>query len=205
MSMFEVREPSYKLVETRFGDTLRFIAFREMGDANRWRELVFLNRLEHPYLTNDPKEASESVILTGSPIKVPVVEGLNNNRIDADYVYARDVKLDGRQLQASASGDLELCAGVDNLNQQLRHRVITPRGQMVHHPSYGCYIWRLLGGTNGYIAGLLGSDYVKAALEADYRVKSVVRSDAEVIGESLQVKAVAVAIDGTEVGLSVGI
>lgn len=198
MSIFERQEPRYRLAETQYGDTLRAVAFRELGDAKRWPELVYLNKLQPPFLTNVASEAGPSVILAGQKIKVPAIDGIGGAGVDAERVYGRDAVLTSKRLDVTVSGDIAVCSGVSNLHQQLVHRVVTPKGQLFHHPKYGSFVHRLMGSKNGPIASLLASDYVRAALESDYRVRSVKTSNADVSGDTLRVTAVAVAIDGTD-------
>lgn len=204
MSIFERQEPRYRLVETQYGDTLRVVAFRELGDASRWAELVYLNKLQPPFLTNDASEAGPNVILAGQKIKVPTIDGIGGSGVDADRVYGRDAALTEKRLGVTPSGDLAVFVGVDNLRQQLVHRVVTPKGQLIFHPKYGSFLHRLMGAKNGPITSLLGADYLKAALESDYRVRSVKPSTAEVSGDALRATAIAVAIDGTELPVSIG-
>lgn len=204
MNLFERAEPRYRLAETHYGDTLRSVAFRELGDASKWVELVWLNKLQPPFLTDVASEAGPHVILAGQKIKVPTIDGIGGNGVDADRVYGRDASLTGKRLGVTVSGDLAVFSGVDNLRQQLEHRVVTPKGQLVFHPKYGSFLHRLMGSKNGPIASILASDYVRAALASDYRVRSVRLSTAEVAGDALRATAVAVAIDGAEVPLSIG-
>ncbi len=204
MSQFEQAEPSYRLIETHFGDDLQAVAAREMGDANRWVEIVWLNKLVPPYLTDDPRRVAAGVKLTGSYLKVPAPVGVWTDDAESGQVYERDCALVGKMLQADADGDLMVVAGSDNLRQQLSHRIVTPTGQARRHPDYGCKIWRLMGKVNGPTAGLLGAEYVRASLRADYRVSSVKTSKAEVKLDSVRVTARAIAIEGSAVDLLVG-
>lgn len=202
MSEFQRSMPSYRLVETRFGDSLPSIAAREMGDANRWPELVWLNNLLHPYLTDDERLASDSVLLAGSIIKVPAPVGVYTQDADKGQVYERDCRMQRRRLVINDDGDFDVVAGSDNFRQQLLHRVVTPRGQATRHPEYGCLAWRLLGTVSGPVAGALAARYVKAALQADYRVASVSRSLADVTGDAIRVSATANGIAGGSVDVS---
>lgn len=204
MSTFESSEPTYRLAETHFGDDLQAVALREVGDANRWTELVWLNKLVHPYITDDPRRVVPGVILSGGYIKVPAPVGVWTDDASRGQVYERDCALVNKQLREDASGDLSVFAGSDNLRQQLSHRVVTPVGQARRHPEYGCLIWRLMGRVNGATAGLLGAEYVKAALRADYRVAKVDFSTAAIQRDSINVKARAVAIEGSAVDLLIG-
>lgn len=196
MSEFERRVPSCRFAEIHHGDTLQALAAREMGDANRWPELVWVNSLTHPYLTGDPGLVGPGVLLYGSLIKVPAPVGLAAGTVDDGRVYGRDCRLVGRMLSAAADGDLDIASGADNLRQQLSHAVSTPRGQATRHPNYGCMVWRLVGRVSGPTAAKLGAEYVKATLAADYRVSKVDYSRAEISGDAVHVTARAIAIEG---------
>lgn len=204
MSDFERVLPTHRLVQIHHDDSLQAIADREMGDANRWPELVWLNSLKHPYLTDDPGQATKHVLLSGTYIRVPAPVGINAADSNRGQVFERDCRMTDKLLQVGEGGDLDVASGADNLRQQLQHRVSTPRGQATRHPDYGCLIWRLLGTVNGPVAGFLGSEYVKSALKADYRVSSVTSSTAEVIGDRISITAQAKAIEGSVVDVVTG-
>lgn len=203
MSDFERQMPPYRLVETHFADDLQAVAARELGDANRWPELVWLNSLVHPYITDDEQRASAGVLLSGQFIKVPSATGVYTEEAERGQVYERDCQLVGRQLQAE-NGDFAIVTGVDNLRQQLSHRIATPRGQARRHPEYGCLIYRLKGAKNGPTAAMLGAQYVKSALAADYRVREVTSSSAEIIGDVVRIEARATAIEGGAIDIVQG-
>lgn len=201
MSEFERDLPAFRLVETHQGDDLQAIAARELGDANRWPELVWLNKLTFPYLTGDTQSASSSVLLFGSLIKVPAPVGVYSDESDRGKVYGRDCRMYQRQLIEDGFGDIDIVTGTNNLNQQLRHRIDTPRGQARRHPEYGCLIWRLVGKVNGPTAGALGAAYVRSALLADYRVSQVTSAAATIEGDVIRVTATAEAIAGGQIDL----
>lgn len=202
MSQFEKLLPPFRLAQIHHGDDLQSIAAREMGDANRWPELVWVNSLTHPYVTGDERLASASVLLYGGMIKVPAPVGVYTDNAEDGRVYERDCRMQGRLLVDSGSGDLDIVTGIDNLKQQLQHRIDTPRGQARRHPEYGCLIWRLVGKVNGPTAGALAAGYLKSAIAADYRIARVGRSVATVAGDSIKAQASAVAVDGSTVDLS---
>lgn len=203
MSDFEKVMPDYRLAETRFGDDLQAVAAREMGDANRWPELVWLNSLTYPYLTDDKARVNDTVLLNGSLIRVPAPVGVYTDTADRGQVYERDCKLTNKMLSDDGNGDFLVVAGAKNLTQQLQHRLNTPRGQARRHPEYGCMIWRMLGKVTGPTATMLGAQYVKSALQADYRVASVKSSVATASGDAILVTATAEAIAGGSVDLGV--
>lgn len=202
MSDFEREMPSYRLAETHRGDTLERVAARELGDANRWIDLVWVNGLSHPYLTDDEAEASDSVILTGSLIRIPAPKGVYTDTADRGQVYERDCRMVNRRLTDDGNGDFAVVAGIPNLKQQLTHRIDTPRGQLLRHPEYGCLIHSLKGTVTGPVANMLGAQYVKAALQADYRVSAVTSSTATSTGDVVDIQATAEAIAGGTVDIS---
>jgi phage baseplate assembly protein W len=203
VSDFERPLPSYRLAQTHWNDDLQAVAAREMGDANRWPELVWLNALVPPYITTDDRQVGASVLLAGAFIKVPAPASVWTDGAERGQVYERDCLLVGRQLTDDGNGDLAVVTGADNLRQQLQHAVSTPRGQARRHPEYGCLVWRLQGTVNGPVAAKLGAEYVKATLKSDYRVKSVDYSKAEVSGDAVRITARAVAIEGGVVDLAI--
>ena len=203
MSEFERELPSFRLAQIHHGDDLPTIAGREMGDANRWPELVWLNSLTHPYVTDNAALASSSVLLSGAFIRVPAPVGLATGDTDAGRVFERDCLLTAKALTVDDGGDLAVVTGADNLRQQLSHLIGTPRGQARRHPEYGCLIWRLVGTVNGPAASLMGAEYVRSALRSDYRVSSVSSSDAEVVGDAVRITARAIAIEGGVVDVAI--
>ena len=201
---FERELPPFRLVETHQGDDLPAIAYRELGDANRWVELVWINRLSYPYITDDIDQAAEGVLLAGSLIRVPSPAGFTEDKSSTEDVYERDVRLVGRLLVDDGKGDFQVVGGVDNLTQQLAHALDTPRGQLIRHPSYGCMVWRILGLKNGPLATTLGAEYVKSTLLADYRVSNVSTAAAEVMGDSVKITAIAEALAGGTIQIRAG-
>lgn len=204
MSDFERVQPPVRLAEIHQGDTLQRIAAREMGDANRWPELVWINSLSPPYLTGDERQVAPGVLMFGALIKVPAPVGVYTDSTDRGEAYARDCQLTGKMLLDDGRGDFAVASGTANLKQQLSHVISTPRGQATRHPNYGCLVWRLQGTVNGPVAAKLGAEYVKSALLSDYRVSSVASSVADASGDVLQVVARAIAIDGSAVDLVLG-
>jgi len=196
MSEFERELPTYRLVETHHGDDLQTVAYRELGDANRWPELVWINELIHPYLTDDPASVRRGVLLNGGLVKVPSPAGFTEDKSSTEDVYERDILLSSRALADDGNGDFAVVSGVDNLTQQLSHAVSTPRGDLQRHPEYGCLVWQLFGTVNGPLAGALGAQYVKSTLAADYRVSNVSYSAAAVEGDVIRVTAEAQALFG---------
>jgi phage baseplate assembly protein W len=201
LSEFDRALPTYRLAETVYGDDLQAVAGRELGDPNRWAELVWINSLSPPYITDDASLASARVLLSGALIKVPSPVGVWTNEAERGQVYERDCEVVSRQLSVDDGGDLSVLRGADNLRQQLQHRLDTPRGQARRHPDYGNLTFRLIGAINGPTAAALGAAYVKSTLMADYRVKTVEYSKASVSGDVIRIEARIVAIEGGVIDL----
>jgi phage baseplate assembly protein W len=196
---FEKAMPSYRLAKTHHSDTLQMVAYRELGDANRWIELIWMNNLSDPYLTDDVNLVSSSVLLTGSLIRVPAAAGVTSTTQETGQVFERDVALVNRRLAVDDTGDIMTVSGIDNLSEQLGKRLDTPKGQLIRHPKYGCRLHELLGKVTGPAADLLGAQYVKSSLKADYRISSVTSVTGTSAGDSISVVANAMAIDGNTV------
>ncbi|EDY2030046.1 hypothetical protein GTB64_004488 [Salmonella enterica] len=206
MAEFETALPQYRLAQTQYGDTLQSVAARELGDENRWIELVWLNDLLTPYLTDDETQATSRCLLTGTLIRVPSTQGfdeLTRSQTEPGQIYERDIKMTNRRLTLNANGDIDVIAGYKNLTQQLRHRLNTPMGQLKRHPLYGCRVHELKGKVQGPLLTTLSAQYVKTAIKAEYRIARVVSTVAEAQGDRVLVQAIGEAIAGDKLDLTV--
>lgn len=181
-------QTGYRHIETAYSDTLQRIAERELGDAARWVDIAALNGLLPPYLTGNPAEVSDKVLLYGALLLVPAPRPTVLASLDPALVFERDLSLRAGQLTASG-GDFELFDGVPNLKQALIHAVSTEKGELLFHRDYGCDVARLKGELNGPVADLLAAAYVSSTLKADSRVKEVIAARAETVGDELRVDA----------------
>lgn len=193
----------YRYAETHHGDTIHRVAFRELGDASRWPEIVWINGLVHPYITDDPEKASDKVLLAGGMLVIPAAVAMVGSSTDPFKVFDADCLLSRGELTADSDGDFRVVSGRENLKQQLVHRIITDKGTFLFHPDYGCSIRRMLGVINGPTAALLSAEYVKASLLSDDRVSEVARSVAEVVGDTIAVSAEIEPISGRSVDIEV--
>lgn len=146
----------------RPGEDIRDIAFRLLGDRSRWRILVTLNRLRYPYIGT----VSESgVLIPGDAILypadtvIPKNSGLVNSQIQTSnetknnaqantpgqIAYGRDLRLQSvfiggeeiTDLVINQRGDLGSVAGVPNIEQAIRVKFITSRGELPAHSKFG--------------------------------------------------------------------
>ncbi|HHA3594139.1 TPA: hypothetical protein ACODIZ_003666 [Salmonella enterica subsp. enterica serovar Newport] len=206
MAEFDKPMPEYRLAQTHYGDTLQDVAYRELNDESRWVELVWLNDLNYPYLTDDTAQVTANVILNGSLIRIPAVAGVSQytrNQTEPGQIYERDIKMVNRRLMLDEDGDIAVVAGVKNLTQQLRHRINTPRGQLRRHFDYGCRVHELRGKVNGPLAAHLAREYLKTAINAEYRISRITSITGSSEGDVIRAYATGEAIAGDSIDLTV--
>jgi phage baseplate assembly protein W len=189
MSIFDKNISGFRYVATEFGDTMPELAYRELGDAERWPEIVWMNELVHPYITDVAADAGTGVILSGQQIKVPAARQSVAPTTGADEVYGRDCLLMDGMLSDDGTGDFSVVSGIANFKQQIKNRIDTPRGDLIFHPTYGCSIHIIKGETDSPSRLRLSAEYVKAALLEDYRVSDVTSASATAAGDADEVRA----------------
>lgn len=198
--------PGFRFAEVLVGDTIQRLALRELGDARRWPELVSINGLVPPYLTDDPALASGQVVAAGGMVVVPAPASVAGDQLDPVRVFERDIVLVDGQLGDDGLGDFALVEGLDNLRQFLCHLVATDKGELLFHATYGSALWSLVGTGNGANAALLAGEYVRSAIEADPRVREVASVRATAQGDAilLEVEVVPVSFSPFSLQFNVG-
>ena len=190
----------FRRADTRLGDTVQKIALRETGDAANWYDIVALNGLLPPYLTDDFASASPTVLWAGQQtIKIPAPAPAASGVADADAVFGTDMALTGGRLTATDSGDFAVVAGVPNLAQALGNRLATHPGDLLYHPEYGCSIYKLLGQGGTATANLYAAAQLARALRSDARISSVEDAVANLAGDTITASATAITVDGKRV------
>ncbi|HET8550954.1 MAG TPA: hypothetical protein VFM97_00580 [Gammaproteobacteria bacterium] len=190
----------FRRVPTLHGDTLQKIAARELGDATQWYRLIYLNGLHAPYITDDPAQAGNGVILAGDTILLPAAGNAAIRSNDPDNVYGDDIALAGGRLRVE-NGDLAIVGGVANVSQALSNRVRTQQGELRFHPRYGCSARQLIGHKNGPGA-LAAAGFVKRSLATDYRVRRVPDARATVEGDAVRIAATVEVVTGEQLEVS---
>lgn len=185
----------YRFVLTQWGDTLQKVAARELGDAGRWAEIIVLNGMVYPYLTDDPDAVIPGVFLNGGYITIPAsTPGAATN--DPNEVFGQDILLTDGKL-TFANGDVAIVSGLKNLEQALGNALKTDQGELLYHTSYGSLVRTVIGGKNDPVATLLAANYAKEVVAADGRIQSVTSSVGTSKGDAISVTVVAETIQGT--------
>lgn len=193
--------PGYRIAGTRRGDTMQAIALRELGDAARWYDLVAVNNLAPPFITDEPSLAGPRVLLAGTNIVIPAPAPAESGVAAQDRdVFGTDCALRDGFLAVNDRGGIALVSGATNLSQAIRHVIATEPGEMVFHADYGCQVWELRGARNDQIADALAGYFVKAALTRDPRI-SEAKATATVVGDALEVEVEAITTDGRRVAV----
>lgn len=182
-------------VEVRFDDDLRTIAYRELGDASRWTELVVLNDLVPPYIS---KEGGNRVLKPGDFIRVPAQDKF---LVPVDP-FLSDLRVQDGDLVVS-SGKVQTVGGVENFVQSIRRRLLVARGELPFHPKYGSFLPQMIGMRGTGLASL-AAQYARESVLQDFRVRSA-KVRASVSGDRLAVtvEATPVAGDAVKIGVLV--
>lgn len=197
--MNEEAAPNVRYAEIRYGDDLRQIALRELGDAASWLDLVILNDLAPPYIS---RTGGDRVLAYGDQIAIPSDASTISAETDPVAVFGADVALLNRRLVV-INGDLAVAAGLANLRQALILRLMVNKRELAFHPEFGCYVRSLLGRKTTPTTAQLAAFYVKSALLEDSRVESVASCVATVAGDEIKVEATIIPISGKPIDLGV--
>lgn len=201
MTDFTKQYSGFRYANTHRGDTIQMVAFREFGDANDWAKLVWFNDLVSPFITDDEAIANDRVLLTGSRIKIPttVAEAAQADNDGADILLVDCYLPKGRLTVDSATGDLSVVSGRENLRQAIKHRIETDPGELIFHPEYGCKLQRRRGSKNNAVALLIGRMDVQDALEQETRLKRINKITTTGTGDVLSAQADVTPISGDSI------
>ena len=164
------------------GDSIQGIAARYLGDVTRWRDLVALNGLAPPYVS---ETGQPGTLRPGDDILVPDGDGVDES-VSPPWIVgaAPDDPIEERllgvdfKLTENADGlfdwelspdgsDLKRVAGVPNLEQGLRSRILQPLRELPILPNFGTETQ--VGRANTVGVSLARANII-ASVEADPRI-----------------------------------
>ncbi len=188
--------PAVRQYTVSVGDTLERIAQRELGNTDRWVEIVEINNLVAPYLTDDITSTENGVRKPGETILIPEVaqEGFSNlpngkehpltaNLSELEKSFGVDLKLTkDYDLSLSNTNDLETIASTDNLAQSVLLKLFYEKGELVHAPEIG--VGLIVGSKISNLDDI--KDAVVQTLLQDPRVDSI--TDLAIIRDNSEIK-----------------
>lgn len=200
----------YKKYTIAYGDTIQAIAQNEMGTMTRWQEIIEYNTLSYPFIvdTLDEKLAHPGDVVTiGDTIIIPIeidlmdtdAESLGNRdrELIMGLALGRDLAVSYQEETAGAQalygesmglgidrqGEIKTVSGVDNLKQAVINRLLTPRGSLLMHPSYGSNLYNLLGQATNTETLVMIEDEIVSTIKKDGRVDEVEVVNSTIDGE----------------------
>jgi hypothetical protein len=164
------------------GDNIQTLALRELGDIDKFKDIIILNNLKPPYIS---ETGGPGILKPGDKILIPrnnpagsssVVKNVQYNITSKMQQAERDLGVDIRltedaDLAIASNKDLDLVAGVDNLVQAILIKILIERGSLKRHPQIGT---NLELGTKLRSKGLQAlRREISDSLNSDNRVESV--------------------------------
>lgn len=192
-------EITVRYIETHRGDTLQTISLREMGDSGFWHDLVWLNDLIPPFVTDDPLLAGPRVVLSGEKIAIPT----SGTGVDPDEIetFGVDISLSSIGKLSDVDGDFQTESGYQNLKMALLRRIVVEKQELGFSPGYGCWVGLIRGEKLGAAQLALAAFYVKSSILEDDRVSDVLSCVAVADGDSIKINATVQPVDGKELSL----
>lgn len=142
-------QQAVKQMKLPAGTSLERLAQIELGDSTRWGEIVEVNGLKPPYISDDPKESRDGVLKAGSNILIPtpVQNGFSQapvgklNRLttgmsELEKSLGVDMKIDSN-FDLIFNGDFEITGGAENMAQGTILKLSYEPGDVMLYPELG--------------------------------------------------------------------
>jgi phage baseplate assembly protein W len=190
-------------------DTVESIAAHYLGHAARWFDIVLLNGLQPPYIS---ETGAPGTVGIGDIIVIPTTVANPASAVGASDkpgldLLGTDLALVDTALSAPGRPvvdlaidegtltDLRVIGGIDNLAQAIQMRLWTESGSMPNHPKYG--VRRSIGvtQTEGFLS-MLQINY-REALNQENRIQRVPAFRFEVSNDIVEISIDAVPIGET--------
>lgn len=198
----------YKTHVVKYGDSIQKIAYDY--DISDWREIVYFNNLESPYINAESYDRVEgNVANIGDTIYIPSYDYevspkatsssiSDNDMIEQAYgcdldIYtavddngrAKDLMVVGQL--TDSDNDLMLARGIQNLKQQLTIKLSTRKNTLMLHPEWGCNVKDMCGtkGTQEHMIDMMLM--VKEAIIEDFRITSIKDLQVEKVNDVINI------------------
>lgn len=192
---FEKDLQGYTYVAVNWGETIKKFSLRVLGTAERWIDIVSLNNLRYPYLS---ETGGKQVAKYGDMLMVPSSQEKTETHSDPDYIFGIDIRLENGRFRIS-DGAIQTISGVKNFVQAIRHRVQTDTKELMYHPDYGCRVREVIGIPNSHSAGMMAAAFVKGAIRSDVRTDAVQSCTASMSGDVIAIDAKVTPVSGRPV------
>jgi hypothetical protein len=130
------------------GDNIQTIALRELGDIDKFKDIIILNNLKPPYIS---ATGGPGVLKPGDKILIPKTNASGSSSVARNVQYnitktmqqaERDLGVDIRltddgDLAIASNKDLDLVAGVENLVQAIAIKLFLEKLSLKRHPQVG--------------------------------------------------------------------
>lgn len=201
------RYSKYTIVQ---GDTPQSVAHKATGTIHNWFKIVSYNGLAYPYIVQSVEEKMKNpdkLATIGDILVVPLESTLDsidpNTLSNQEKMRIQELALgtdlsmvsDSRDWENSGGsdnvmalahnsrGDLRLEVGVDNLRQATIARLMTEKGSLLMHPTYGSELYSLFDKATVEQAKLIEIEVHRTML-SDSRVSSVETVLSEIEGST---------------------
>ena len=164
-------------------------------DIEQWTSIAQSNNLQYPYIVDTVKEKLENpshLVTYGDLLIIPIESTIDDYSVQKSNTQETDlvsklalgqdisvidfpqyynkyggqdevVQMDGQ------NGDLKLVTGIDNIKQVLIMRLLTPKGSLVLHPTYGSSLTQMFKASGNYTIQMINDEISKNIL-SDSRV-----------------------------------
>jgi hypothetical protein len=182
-NQFTIQTPNtVRAVEILGDDDLQTIAARELGDVDKFRDIIVLNNLKPPYISKTP---GPGVLAPGSTILLPsqrsaIDTGIKQNKIyniqrtlgELERALGVDILLTSEgDISISNVGDASLVGGINNFGQAITTKLFLELNSLKRHPGVGTSLGLGRKTTTVFLNDLKGQ--ILASLAQDPRVESV--------------------------------
>lgn len=178
-------------------DNIQTIAAREMGDADKYREIILLNNLKPPYIS---AAGGNGVLKPGDKILIPQQQAnldtgvlknkgynISKGMGEAEIGLGVDIRItDQGDLSISNTKDLDLLAGNANMAQAITLKLLIEQGGLKRHLEIGT---NLQIGSKGEDLSEIRSQIV-SSFTSDPRIESLPFIELKRNGGTVQINAV---------------